>query len=61
MKQIIYILLVTVLLVGCKSSRRLSHSGGKVSAEAVAPACLSSKLQLTLPNKKGGSLSVAAR
>lgn len=58
MKQIIYILLVTVLLVGCKSSRRLSHSGGKVSAEAVAPACLSSKLQLTVPNKKGGSLSV---
>ena len=54
MKRIVYLLLVVVVLAGCKSSKRL------VTSEAKAPVSsyLASKLQLTIPDKKGGSLSV---
>ena len=54
MRRIVYLLLVVVVLAGCKSSKRL------VTSETKAPVCsyLASKLQLTIPDKKGGSLSV---
>ena len=54
MRRIVYLLLVVVVLAGCKSSKRL------VTSETKAPVCsyLTSKLQLTIPDKKGGSLSV---
>lgn len=54
MKRIVYLLLVVVVLAGCKSSKRL------VTSETKAPVSsyLASKLQLTIPDKKGGSLSV---
>ena len=54
MKRIVYVLLVVVVLAGCKSSKRL------VTSETKAPVSsyLASKLQLTIPDKKGGSLSV---
>ena len=47
-------MLVGVVLAGCKSSKRL------VTSETKAPVSsyLASKLQLTIPDKKGGSLSV---
>lgn len=54
MKRIVYLLLVVVVLAGCKSSKRLATSDTKISVSDY----LSSKLQLTIPNKKGGSLSV---
>ena len=54
MKRIVYLLLVVVVLAGCKSSKPL------VTSETKAPVSsyLASKLQLTIPDKKGGSLSV---
>ena len=54
MKRIVYLLLVVVVLAGCKSSKRL------VTSETKAPVSsyLASKLQLTIPDKKGGSMSV---
>ena len=54
MKRIVYLLLVVVVLAGCKSSKRL------VTSETKAPVSsyLASKLQLTIPDKKGGSLSI---
>ena len=53
MRRIVYLLLVVVVLAGCKSSKRL------VTSETKAPVCsyLASKLQLTIPDKKG-SMSV---
>lgn len=52
MKRIVYLLLIVVVLVGCKSSKHLSVS------EAPKSTYLASRLQLTVPNKKGGSMSV---
>lgn len=48
MKRIVYLLLVVVVLAGCKSSKRL------VTSETKAPVSsyLASKLQLTIPDKK---------
>ena len=53
MKRIIYLLLlVVVVLAGCKSSKHLA-----TSAKAPTSSYLASKLQLTIPGKKG-SMSV---
>lgn len=54
MKRIIYLLLAVVVLAGCKSSKHLGTSETKVPVSTY----LASKLQLTIPNKKGGSMSV---
>ena len=54
MKRFVYLLLVVVVLAGCKSSRRLATSETKAPVSSY----LTSKLQLTIPNKKGGSMSV---
>lgn len=54
MKRFVYLLLVVVVLAGCKSSKRLATSETK----ALVSSYLTSKLQLTIPNKKGGSMSV---
>lgn len=54
MKRFVYLLLVVVVLAGCKSSKRLATSETKVPVSSY----LTSKLQLTIPNKKGGSMSV---
>lgn len=61
MKRFVYLLLMIVVLAGCKSSKHLM----KVS-ESVAPAYLSSKLQLTIPAKDGnmsvgGTLKMKSR
>ena len=59
MKSIAYFLLIAVVLVGCKSSKRLTAT--KVpevtASEAAIPSYLASRLQLTIPGK-GGSMSV---
>ena len=59
MKRIAYFLLIAVVLVGCKSSKRLTAT--KVpevaASEAAIPSYLASRLQLTIPGK-GGSMSV---
>ena len=59
MKRIAYFLLIAVVLVGCKSSKRLTAT--KVpevaASEAAIPSYLASRLQLTIPSK-GGSMSV---
>lgn len=52
MRRLIYLLLVTVVLVGCRSSKHLI-----VPEKVAAPSYLTSKLQLTIPGK-GGSMSV---
>ena len=61
MKRIAYFLLIAVVLVGCKSSKRLTAT--KVpevtASEAAIPSYLASRLQLTIPGK-GGSMSVGA-
>ncbi|MDE6822345.1 MAG: DUF4292 domain-containing protein [Bacteroides acidifaciens] len=54
MRRFVYLLLVVVILAGCKSSKRLATSETKVPVSSY----LASKLQLTIPNKKGGSMSV---
>ena len=54
MKRIIYLLLAVVVLAGCKSSKHLGTSETKTPVSTY----LASKLQLTIPNKKGGSMSV---
>lgn len=54
MKRFVYLLLVVVVLAGCKSSKRLAISETKAPVSSY----LASKLQLTIPNKKGGSMSV---
>ena len=59
MRRIAYFLLIAVVLVGCKSSKRLTAT--KVpevtASEAAIPSYLASRLQLTIPGK-GGSMSV---
>ena len=58
MKRIIYLLLLVVLvLAGCKSSKHLATSETKTSTKAPTSSYLASKLQLTIPGKKG-SMSV---
>ena len=59
MKRIAYFLLIAVVLVGCKSSKRLTVTKvPEVAASEVAiPSYLASRLQLTIPSK-GGSMSV---
>ena len=58
MKRIIYLLLlVVVVLAGCKSSKHLATSETKTSTKAPTSSYLASKLQLTIPSKKG-SMSV---
>ena len=54
MKRFVYLLLVVVVLAGCKSSKRLATSETKAPVSSY----LTSRLQLTNPNKKGGSMSV---
>lgn len=54
MKRFVYLLLVVVVLAGCKSSKRLATSETKAPVSSY----LTSRLQLTIPNKKGGSMSV---
>lgn len=54
MKRIVYLLLVVVVLAGCKSSKHLATSETKAPVSSY----LTSRLQLTIPNKKGGSMSV---
>jgi hypothetical protein len=55
MKRIVYLLLVVVVLAGCKSSKHLATSETKTSTKTSS--YLASKLQLTIPGKKG-SMSV---
>ena len=58
MKRIIYLLLlVVVVLAGCKSSKHLATSETKTSTKAPTSSYLASKLQLTIPGKMG-SMSV---
>ena len=54
MRRFVYLLLVVVVLAGCKSSKRLATSETKAPVSGY----LASKLQLTIPNKGGGSMSV---
>lgn len=58
MKRIIYLMLLIVVLAGCKSSKRLSTSETTTAAKAPASGYLASKLQLTIPAKGGGSMTV---
>ena len=52
MKRIIYLLLlVVVVLAGCKSSKHLATSETKTSTKAPTSSYLASKLQLTIPGK----------
>lgn len=58
MRRIVYLLIIVVLLVGCKSTKRLTTTVPEVTApEVVIPSYLASRLQLTLPGK-GGSVTV---
>ena len=57
MKRIVYLLLVVVVLAGCKSSKHLATSETKTSTKTQTSSYLASKLQLTIPGKKG-SMSV---
>ena len=54
MRRFVYLLLVVVILAGCKSSKRLATSETKAPVSVY----LASKLQLTIPNKGGGRMSV---
>ena len=54
MRRFVYLLLVVVVLAGCKSSKRLATSETKAPVSGY----LASTLQLTIPNKGGGSMSV---
>lgn len=58
MKRIVYLMLLIVVLAGCKSSKRLSTSETTTAAKAPASGYLASKLQLTIPAKGGGSMTV---
>ena len=54
MKRIVFLLLVVVVLAGCKSSKHLATSEKNVQVSSY----LTSKLQLTIPGKKGGSMKM---
>ena len=59
MKRIIYLLLlVVVVLAGCKSSKHLATSETKTSTKAPTSSYLASKLQLTIPGKKGSMMPI---
>lgn len=49
------LLLVAVILAGCKSSKHLSTTSEK---KVETSSYLASRLQLTIPSKKGGSMTV---
>lgn len=49
MKRIVFLLLVVVVLAGCKSSKHLADFGEDVQVSSY----LTSKLQLTIPGKRG--------
>ena len=49
MKRIVFLLLVVVVLAGCKSSKHLATSEKNVQVSSY----LTSKLQLTIPGKRG--------
>lgn len=55
MSRGIYLLLILVILAGCKSSKHLSKTPEK---KVEATSYLASRLQLTIPSKKGGSMTV---
>lgn len=55
MSRGIYLLLVLVILAGCKSSKHLSKTSEK---KVEVSSYLASRLQLTIPSKKGGSMTV---
>lgn len=55
MSRGIYLLLILVILAGCKSSKHLSKSSEK---KVETTSYLASRLQLTIPSKKGGSMTV---
>lgn len=55
MSRGIYLLLILVILAGCKSSKHLSKTSEK---KVEATSYLASRLQLTIPSKKGGSMTV---
>lgn len=55
MSRGIYLLLVLVILAGCKSSKHLSKTSEK---KVETTSYLASRLQLTIPSKKGGSMTV---
>lgn len=48
MKRIVFLLLVVVVLAGCKSSKHLATSEKNVQVSSY----LTSKLQLTIPGKR---------
>ena len=54
MKRIVFLLLVVVVLAGCKSSKHLATSEKNVQVSSY----LTSKLQLTIPGKKGGTMKM---
>ena len=55
MSRGIYLLLILVILAGCKSSKHLSKTSEK---KVETTSYLASRLQLTIPSKKGGSMTV---
>lgn len=52
MRRIAYLLLIVVVLAGCRSSKHHSVTAPKV-VETSTPDCLASRLQLTIPSKNG--------
>ncbi len=59
MKRIVYLLLLAVVvLAGCKSSKHLTTTSETPETKVPTSSYLASKLQLTIPDKQGGSLSV---
>lgn len=66
MKRIVYLLLLIVVLAGCKSSKHLVTTSESEVPASVAPTYLASKLQLTIPAKEGsmtvgGTLKMKSR
>lgn len=59
LNRIAYLLLVVVILAGCKSSKHLSTTTTEKTEKKVETSSyLASRLQLTIPSKKGGSMTV---
>ena len=60
MRKLAYLLLLTVVLVGCKSAKHAVAVSEKpvVETKPVVPSYLSSKLELTIPAKSGGSMTI---
>lgn len=55
MRRLAYLLLVMLMLAGCKSSKHLGVAEKEKKADVETPVfqCLASKLQLTIPGKNG--------